>query len=244
MSYFHLFHLSPISSQSVFLLLICPPPQDEFQISAWQTPWPPRQQAAGTGYASPSCPSRQFECAAPADTSTRSSCGRRRPAAEPRPCRPPGPPGRSSSPSPSAGAHSSLGTPYPGHYMAEKRKLIKTSASVVLLVYFICRCRSSDFRLTTGKPRWTLPTSCCSWTLWWTCASCRPGRDRPWRLRRKAGTSRTSATSYHSLRWLDGEMWETKGEHLKRTEIQRWWYTHVTICFITLKDHIFVFTGF
>lgn len=119
-SYCHLFQLSLISSQSVFLLLICPPPRDEFQISAWQTPWPPRQQAAGTGYASPSCLSRQFECVAPADTSTRSSCGQRRPAAVPRPCRPPGPPGRSSSPSPSAGAHSSLGTPYPGHYIAEE----------------------------------------------------------------------------------------------------------------------------
>lgn len=100
--------------------LICPPPLGESQTSSWQTPSPPRLRAAGTGCASPSCPSRRSECAGPGDTSTRSSCGRRRRAAGPRPCRPPGPPGRSSSPSPSPAARSSLGTPYPAHCRAEE----------------------------------------------------------------------------------------------------------------------------
>lgn len=102
------------------LRLICPPLQDGFRISAWRTPSPPRLRAAGTGSASPSCPSHRCERAGPADTNTRSSCGRRRLSAGPRPCRPPGRPGRSSSPSPSPGARSSLGTPSPGRCRAEE----------------------------------------------------------------------------------------------------------------------------
>lgn len=100
-------------------LLICPPLQGEFQTSASRTPWPPRRPAAGTGCASPSCPSRLSEREAREDTSTRSSSCRPRLAAGPQPRRPLGPPGRSSSPSPSPGARSSPGTPCPGRCGAE-----------------------------------------------------------------------------------------------------------------------------
>lgn len=100
--------------------LICLPPRDGFRILAWQTPSPPRRQAAETGSASPSRRSHRYECAGRADTSTRSSCGRRRLSVGSRPCRPPGPPGRSSNPSPSPGARSSRGTPSPGCCRAEE----------------------------------------------------------------------------------------------------------------------------
>lgn len=96
-------------------LLICPPPWDGFQISAWQTPSLPRRPAAETGSASPSCRSRPSERVGRVDTSTRSSSGRRHRGAAPRPPQPRGRPGQSSSPSRSPAARSSLGTPCPGH---------------------------------------------------------------------------------------------------------------------------------
>lgn len=66
------------------------------------------------------------------------------------------------------------------------------------------------FKLTTGRPRWTLPTSCCSWTLWWTCVSCQPGKGPSCRLQRKAGTSPTSATSCRLPQWLQAGRWKAE----------------------------------